>query len=165
MDPLSIHDALGADHDRIDEVLRRLSCALERSNREGAGRATEKPLRGWGGHMGWEREGLFPSSNYAPWSIDSLKIDHGRIGRSLGELDAAVKARSREAWAVLFDFAIFLEGHNRDLVLDQVGQRNGSSYFFHAIEISCRSFFSPRAKSILSLRLSGQSPRKSRSSL
>lgn len=109
----SIDDALGADHQRLDLLLRRLQEWPSRGNLD----AFE---RGLGPHMEWEERQLFPAVrpllNAAQRkSLESLEIDHSRLRETLGAIRAALESLdlplARERIGLL---ASYLQGHNAD---------------------------------------------------
>ncbi len=109
----SVDDALGADHARLDLLLRRLQEWPSRGNLD----AFE---RGLAPHIEWEEQQLFPAVrpllNAAQTkSLESLEIDHQRIRETLAATRTALEAvdlpLARERIGLL---ASYLQGHNAD---------------------------------------------------
>lgn len=115
MDPDSIDDVLGRDHEELGRLLQDL--------RSGAPGATERfgrfeaRLRA---HMTWEERRLFPAVRARATaaearSIESLEIDHERIRGELSDVSAALASGDPAAAARHLDrLDTFLRGHNYD---------------------------------------------------
>ena len=114
-----MEELLAADHQLIDELLASLGKALEAGVTEDAGRHFRAMADRLGHHMEWEEAELFPavppSPRMAARHVESLKIDHERIRRTLGELSVAIERKQGpQARAALDDLRVFLAGHNGD---------------------------------------------------
>jgi len=109
----SIDDALGADHQRLDVLLK----ALERGPSTSSAEAF---TRGLLHHMTWEDQHLFPAvkaraTEKERRSIESLEIDHERLRDTLKDLATAVAAGDvAGAGGIVRWLGTLLQGHNYD---------------------------------------------------
>lgn len=109
----SVDDVLGADHERVSVLLRALRDAPESA----AFRSLDAALRR---HIRWEEEVLFPAvrpraTEAEKRSIDSLRIDHERIGETLDRIASALGSGGlADARQGLERLDIYLRGHNYD---------------------------------------------------
>jgi hypothetical protein len=117
MDPGSIDDLLGEDHARIGSLLKAFSEAWRSGSPDAPGllRRIDQGLRA---HIRWEEEALFPAVRERATaaerrSIESLEIDHVRIGETL-EAIAAALASAGDVAGPLDRLEIYLKGHNYD---------------------------------------------------
>ena len=109
----SIDDVLGADHERIGSLLQSFAEAWRSGSAEAPGllRRIDRSLRA---HIRWEEEALFPAVKERATaaerrSIESLEIDHVRIGETLEALTSG-----GDVAALLGQLEIYLKGHNYD---------------------------------------------------
>ena len=96
VDPDSIDDGLGKDHERIEALLNGLVDAVHKHS-AAAPAVFEEVDQALRIHMKWEEEVLFPAvrvraSEAQKRSIESLQIDHERISETLKFLAACFHA-------------------------------------------------------------------------
>lgn len=109
----SIDDTLGADHERLHLLLRRLQEWPSRGNLDGL-------ERGLGPHMVWEEKVLFPAvrallNAAQKKSLESLEIDHERLRETLASIRVALEAVDLPLARQRIDLlAGYVEGHNAD---------------------------------------------------
>jgi hemerythrin-like domain-containing protein len=115
----SVDDALSADHERLDRLLR----TLEEQILAGSRTAREALAPFVGGllhHMSWEDDFLFPAVKALATakerrSIESLEIDHERLRETLRSLESMLAAEDYPgAGSVVRWLATLLQGHNYD---------------------------------------------------
>ena len=119
VDPDSIDDWLGKDHERIEALLDGLVDAVH-THSTAAPAVFEEVDQALRIHMKWEEEVLFPAvrvraSETQRRSIESLQIDHERIVETLKFLGTALRAteyKEARMWMEWLD--VLLQGHNYD---------------------------------------------------
>ena len=117
MDTGSIDDVLGEDHERIGHLLKAFAEAWRSGSPETPGLLLRID-QGLRAHIRWEEGALFPAVKERATaaerrSIESLEIDHVRIGETLEALATAL-ASAGDVAGVLDQLDIYLKGHNYD---------------------------------------------------
>lgn len=119
MNPESIDDALGGDHQLLGGLLERLRGAVASAS-AAAGDLLLEFGRGLRRHMTWEEETLFPAvsaraTGAQKRSIESLEIDHERLRETLDHLSSTLAAGDfAAAEAQVRWLETLLQGHNYD---------------------------------------------------
>lgn len=117
--PESIDDALGADHERLDALLRELETAVSAGSPTAASRLN-RLARGLAHHMAWEDDHLFPAVKGVAGakerrSIESLEIDHERLRNTLRSLESTIASGDYGTAGTLVQWLeTLLKGHNYD---------------------------------------------------
>ena len=119
VDPNSIDEGLGKDHERIEALLNGLVDAVHThsASAPAAFGEVDHALRL---HMRWEEEVLFPAvrvraSEAQKRSIESLQIDHERITETLATIGTTLNVADygeARRWIDWLD--VLLQGHNYD---------------------------------------------------